>query len=261
MRLRISNLAWNETSEFLTAVKLSGVTGIELAPTKIWPSLEGVTAEEVKRVLLQPEWQKLTPLALQALLFGRPDLQLFQEPAACLNRLETVMQIAKWLDVRILVFGAPKNRLITPESASRVFSILEQVGKMAERYDCIFCVEPNPPVYGGNWGLDLSETLEILRALDHPAVRLHADTGAMLANGEKIAHLESSFDQLASCHISLPELRPLTQSRPDEHDFLRASMRVLSHAPHLNSVGLEMGAVKTLEALAENITFFTSLAP
>jgi D-psicose/D-tagatose/L-ribulose 3-epimerase len=260
MRLRISNLAWNEASEFLGTVKSSGVTGVELAPTKIWPTLEDVTAEEVKELLLRPEWQNLKPMALQALLYGRPDLQLFQEPEMCFNRLETVMQIAKWLEVRILVFGAPKNRLITPESAPHVFSILERVGKMAERYDCLFCVEPNPPLYGGNWALDLSDTLGILRTLDHPAVRLHADTGAMLANGESAVQLESAFDQLASCHISLPGLRPLTRSTQEERHLLRETMQMLFQAPDLHSVGLEMGAVETLEALTENIAFFNSLA-
>ena len=261
MRLRISNLTWNEPLEFLATVKSSGLTGIELAPTKIWPTLEEITAKQVEQLLLRSEWQNLTPLALQALLFGRPDLQLFQEPDACLNRLETVMQLARWLDVRILVFGAPKNRFVTPEISSRVFPILERVGEMAARYNCLFCIEPNPPLYGGNWALNLSETLKILRTLDHPSVRLHADTGAMLANKETIVQLEASFDQLASCHISLPGLKPLTQAGTEENDFFRQTMRALCWAPHLNSVGLEMNAAESLESLAENIALFKSLAP
>ena len=49
-------------------------------------------------------------VALQALLFGRPDLVLFESPerrSATLDYLEGVLRLASWLGAGPLVFGSP----------------------------------------------------------------------------------------------------------------------------------------------------------
>ncbi len=259
MRVRISNLAWDDATEFYGVVKAAGVSYLELAPTKIWPKLEEATEKSCAEFLQSPALQGLTPVAFQALLFGCPHLQLFQEPEECLRRLELVMQVARRLGVAILVFGSPKNRLVAPEVSKNVLGILERVGTLAQRYGTLFCLEPNPPRYGGNWALGLADTVAVLRELNHPAVRLHADTGSMLANGEAPAELEDVFDCMVSCHISVPGLLPPAYATQTERDLLQDVIPLLRKAPHLDSVGLEMARVESVAALEENVRFFTSL--
>ena len=260
MRLRISNLAWDNAPEFYRLVKMLGVPCVELAPTKIWPKLESVTDGDCQHFLKSQDLQGLQPVAFQSLLFGCPGLQLFQAPDDCLARLETVMRIAEWLGVRVLVFGSPKNRLTTPETVDSVLPILARAGALAERYHCALCIEPNPAIYGGNWALGLKETQTVIRELNHPGIRLHADTGAMLANGESVAQLEETFDILVSAHVSLPGLKPLSQGTETDLDLMRATVRALRAAPHLDSVGLEMAKVDSFAALEQNARIFTALA-
>jgi D-psicose/D-tagatose/L-ribulose 3-epimerase len=260
MQLRISNLAWDNPDEFFRLVKARQVSCVELAPTKIWPKLEDVTESQCRDFLVSAALRGLRPAAFQALLFGCPELQFFQAPKPCLERLETVMKVAQGLGVRILVFGSPKNRLLTNESREHVLHVCEQAGNLARDHGCLFCIEPNPPIYGGNWAMGLADTTALLRELNHPAVRLHADTGAMLENEEKVPQLEETFDLLVSCHMSLPGLKPLIVATAPERQLIRDVMQALRQAPHLDSVGLEMMRAENFEALEKNVSLFIEMA-
>src|SRR5205823_8379380 len=79
MKLAVSNLAWPVESDPAAADLLSrhGIRAIEIAPTKIWPRPAEATEGDV--VAYRSFWERrgFQIMALQALLFGRPDLMFF----------------------------------------------------------------------------------------------------------------------------------------------------------------------------------------
>src|SRR5262245_32244396 len=76
MRLAISNLAWpGEADESAAAVLVDcGAQGVEIAPTKVWTRPLEATASERRAYRAAWERRGIQVVALQALLFGRPEL-------------------------------------------------------------------------------------------------------------------------------------------------------------------------------------------
>ena len=115
-RFAVSNIAW-ETSEdgaIADVLRREGVGGVEIAPTKWREKPFEATAAEVASYRRSWEDRGLRVVSLQALLFGRPDLQLFASPesrAQLGDYLRRVIDFAAAVGAHALVFGSPKNRV------------------------------------------------------------------------------------------------------------------------------------------------------
>ena len=115
MKLAVSNIAWDnaELAEHLALLRDLGCQGIELAPSCIWP--EPVDASAGERAGLKEMVRKsgLELTGFHALLFTRPDLQLFKDRNGRDLTVDYVVGLARLcsdLDGRLLVFGSPRNR-------------------------------------------------------------------------------------------------------------------------------------------------------
>ena len=110
----VSNIGWNRHDDpaILDLLSRYHVTGIELAPSKVWSDLETVTEKDAEEYRAFLAGHGFVVPAFQAILFGCPDLQVFDPDShkALFARLELVARLASWMGAKILVFGAPKNR-------------------------------------------------------------------------------------------------------------------------------------------------------
>lgn len=216
MRLAISNIAWPAGADDAVAPLLHahGVEGVELALTKIWP--EPLDASEAEVRAYRERWQKrgVRIAALQALLFGKPQLTLFGAVSArrqTLEYLDGIIERAGWLGVDALVFGSPKNRQRGELSASKAWVIavpfFRDVGRMARRHGVTFCIEPNPTAYGCDFVTTVAEGVELVDAVAEEGFGLHLDTGGMaLAGDPAAASIAAAAARCRHFHVSEPFL-------------------------------------------------------
>jgi len=216
VKIAISNIAWNPENddEVVRLMSRYNIEGLEIAPTKIWPRPLEATAAELDDV--KTTWRKrgYPIIALQSLLFGRPDLTLFdgeQNRSAMADYLRGIISIAGRLDAGALVFGSPKNRIAGDRSVQEVNSIaarfFREMAEWAASCNTCFCLEPNPGEYGCDYVQTVSEALELIRAIDHPGLRLNLDTGIMTMNGEPLAEtIETALPYIGHLHLSEPNL-------------------------------------------------------
>ena len=87
MKLAISNIAWraDEDAAALPMLRDLGVQGLEVAPTRLWPDLSTVTADDLAAARREIEAQGPPVVAMQSLLFGRPELQVLDRKSTRLN--------------------------------------------------------------------------------------------------------------------------------------------------------------------------------
>ena len=156
MKLAISSIAWHPHEEPAIAALMQdmGIEGVEIAPTKIWASPLSAGADEIKRYRDFWEQKGIRIVAMQALLFGRPELTIFDGAAtrqAALDYLKGMIDLAAKLGAEALVFGSPKNRHVGTLPAADIASIAHDffraVGEYAGSRGCHFCIEPNPTAY------------------------------------------------------------------------------------------------------------------
>lgn len=237
MKTAISNIAWNpEDDERVAAwMKELGVEGVEIAPTKLWPKPLEATVDQL--VSYRRWWEKrgIPIVAMQALLFGRPELAIFETPAKrdeTLHYLERIMAVASALGAGPLVFGSPRNRKTNGRSPHEVEAIaiefFRRAGDAALRHHVTLCIEPNPTQYDCDWVTCAADGTDIVKKVDHPGFRLHLDAAGMHMAGDDIDRsIHAARDVLSHFHVSEPHLGPVTNGSVP-HD---------KHAQALKTIG------------------------
>ena len=236
MKLAISNLAWSSLDDEVIARLLQsmGITGVELAPTKIWEDPLAVSDAEVDDYRELWKSYGIEVVAIQSLLFGRPDLQLFGSVNARADTLEYLVQMTRLagrLGTTAMVFGSPKNRLrgeLTELAAARIATpFFRTLAETAAENGVAFCLEPNPARYGADWIITTADALTLADAVDHEGFGINADTGGMTLSGEDPATaIEACAAAVRHFHISEPDLAPIGASGVNHSLFAAALARV-----------------------------------
>lgn len=219
MRLAISNIAWDTAEDELIAALLQRykINAIDIAPGKYFPRPAEATNKEVLKV---KEWWSNNGIeitGMQALLFGTNGLNIFGSSASkipVLMHLKAICRIGGILGATRLVFGSPKNRdrrnLDDSTVKEQATDFFKRLGDIALSEGVFICLEPNPSCYGANFMTNTAETARIVNEIDHPAIRMQLDTGAMTINDENPIEVISQYAKLIGhVHASEPNLVPL----------------------------------------------------
>jgi D-psicose/D-tagatose/L-ribulose 3-epimerase len=212
----VSNIAWTpeEDGEAFSMLREFGLSHLEVAPGRVWPAAGETPLETVREGMGRLSEAGLRISGFQAILFGKPDLSLFDatsRPAlgSYLNRLAAVCATAGG---SYLVFGAPKNRWIPEEmprdqAVPKAVEFFHALGEHAKSLGVCFGIEANPAAYGCNFCTDISEVSALVRTIDSPGIRWHLDTGEMAMNAEAIPErILENADLISSLHVSQPNL-------------------------------------------------------
>jgi sugar phosphate isomerase/epimerase len=216
MRLAISNIAWETAEDEQVAALLNRhqIDAIDVAPSMYFPDPRNTTTTQLQRV--RDWWQSrgISVTGMQALLFGTTELNLFGSPdsqQAMLDHLEAVCRIGAGLGATRLVFGSPRNRDcsgLTPHEIEAISTrFFRALGETAAHHGVLICLEPNPSCYGANFMTNSADTARTVTAVNHPAIRMQLDTGALAINGEDAAAVIDAYGPLIGhVHASEPNL-------------------------------------------------------
>lgn len=229
MRIAISNIAWPTAndSDVAEALVAQGISAIEIAPTKIWPDPRHATEAQIRSYRGFWETRGISIVASQALLFGRPELTLFESAETRVRTLEylrSIVSVCGQLGAKAQVFGSPKNRRTQGrDRASVLGEAVDFFGKLAESAtaaDTVVVLEANPPDYGADFITRAGEAIELVRAVKHPGLRLHLDSACMTLAGDDPADvMPQAVDILAHYHVSEPHLVMIGQGGVDHARF------------------------------------------
>ncbi len=259
MKIAISNLAWSIAEDTSVAQILQAleIKGVEIAPTKIWKNPLQTSPDEINAYKTFWQRQGIQIVAMQSLLFGRPDLTLFREPEKrreTFDYLSSLIKLGNQLGAEILVFGSPKNRqrgsLTFSEAEAISLSFFSELGKVAKDYDVKFCLEPNPQVYECDFITNAQQGYELVTKINHQGLGLHLDAAGMTLSNEDIKlMLEKTIDKLCHFHISEINLEIITEGDVN-HQLFGKSLARLNYSGWKS---IEMRAKNTVDDLV-NIT-------
>ena len=260
MKLAISNIAWSpdEDEAISGLMREYGVTGVEIAPTKIWPHPLTTSSGELTAYTRFWHSRGIRLSSMQALLFGRPDLTIFEtaeKRQETLDYLKGITRIGGRLGAEVLVFGSPRNRSIgalNKEIAEEIaIQFFRQVGQFAESNGLIFCIEPNPEAYGCDFVTTSAEGRDLVAKVGHPGFGLHLDAAGMSLSHENIeVELEKSVSELCHFHISEPDLRPIGSDGVD-HQLFASTLSSLGYEGWLSVEMRAPGTTGTVGGIAE----------
>ena len=216
-RLAISNLALPQLimPGVLRDIHAVGVQGIEVAPTRVapWADLSDDRLDDYRLILAD---HGLVVSSLASLFFNTKGVNLLGDHAAferMRGHLQRVAAIGQRLGTTIGVFGSPQNRLrgalSTAAAAELGCARLRQLADTVAVEGFALVLEPVPAGYGGDFLPSAAEVIAMVKAVDHPGLRVHLDTGGVLLGGDRIADaVMAAGTSLGHFHIAEPGLGP-----------------------------------------------------
>jgi D-psicose/D-tagatose/L-ribulose 3-epimerase len=224
-KFAVSNIAWDWTEEdaVLRELQNAGVTGIEVAPTKVWPDWSGATPKAAGILRQRLADRGFFIPALQSVLFGRSALRLFGDRAARLalrEHLAMVGRLAYAIGARAMVFGSPQNRdrglLPSRAAMDQAVEFFSDVGSALSPMGVALCIEANPPAYQCNFLTRWHEAAELVQRVHSPGIALHFDVACtVLAGDDPIVAIQDCEIPFAHFHISEPLLGAFYEPRID----------------------------------------------
>jgi len=238
MKLSVSNIAWDteEENEVFELLQANGVSGIEMAPTKIWPAWQGAIPDKAKNIQQEYDDIGFKVPALQAILFDKPNLQVFGNTDSqneMLTHLDKVASLAKGFGAEVLVFGSPKNRDIGSLSTKQAFlegvDFFRRAGEVCKKWEVKLCLEPNPSIYNCNFMTHWYEVLEMVNAVSHPAVCVHLDTACISLEGDDVVEaIHKCADKITHFHVTEPNLGDFSAPTID-HSAIGQALKDVSY--------------------------------
>ena len=240
-KFAVSNIAWpaEQRDDAYRILAEAGIGGLEIAPGLFLPHAEDPfrpSRVEKDAALAPMRDAGLTLVSMQSLLFGVQGAALFgteAERATFEAAMLRAIDLAGELAIPKMVFGSPRQRAIPdgldPSAAeTRAVEVFRKLGDAAQSAGTRIALEPNAPDYGTNFLNRVEETAAFVRRVDHPAVALNFDVGALHAQGdfERIETIAPSVsDCTAHVHISEPALAPAPRDPEQAARVLTAMQR------------------------------------
>jgi sugar phosphate isomerase/epimerase len=216
MKLSVSNIAWNAAEDEVVFDRLSGlgVGGVEVAPSRIWPDWQGATPQAARALATEFEGRGLVVPAFQAILFGRPELQVFGSPEvqqALVDHVSRVAELAAAFGAKVMVFGSPKNRdpggLPADVAEGRAAELFHRVAERCAPFGVCLCLEPNPRVYACTFMTSYRDVLNMVERVNHPALGVHLDVACIQLEGDSVVEaVRAAAGRIRHFHVTEPNL-------------------------------------------------------
>ena len=260
INLSISNIGWDENNDFVvyTMMKNNGLTGLEIAPTRIFPKQPYDKLDDARAWAdkLKSENGFVVP-SMQSIWYGRTE-KLFgtvEERAALVDYTKKAIDFAETVGCKNLVFGCPRNRSI-PDGADESIAIkfFREIGNYAANHGTVVGMEANPPIYNTNYINDTVSALELIEKVDSEGFKLNLDVGTMVENDEAVSVLLGREKYINHVHISEPGLK-LIEKRSLHQDLAD----LLKACNYKGYVSIEVGKQEKAEDLGNMMKYVKTL--
>lgn len=248
----MSNIAWSvdERIEAYAILADAGITGLEIAPGLFFHAAADPfvpDAAVARDAMREAESAGLSLVSMQSLLFGVAGAGLFDGAAACAaleHGMGRAIALAGRFGIRNLVFGSPAQRRVPAGMAMgdalvQAAELFRRLGDRAASAGTRITIEANPAAYGTNFLNTLDEAEAFVERVDHPAIALILDLGAMHMNGSfdtVPARLPQIAPRLNHVHVSEPDLAPA----PADAEALVPVLQGLRALGYGKAVSIEM---------------------
>lgn len=259
-KLSISNLAWNpeNDNEIFALMQEYGFSGLEIAPTKIFPENPYSKLEEAKiwTENLKKEYGFSVP-SMQSIWYGKNE-KLFgseKERKILSDYTRNAIDFASVIGCKNLVFGCPKNRN-KPENADENVSIdfFKSLGDYAFSKNTCIAMEANPAIYNTNYINTTEAALDLIKKVDSDGFKLNLDVGTMIQNQESIDVLKGKTNLINHVHISEPFLKKI--EKKELHVKLVEFLRQVKYS---GFVSVEMGLTENLSDLEDVMRYLREI--
>jgi len=261
--LCVSNLSSNSISneQYYSILKYHGIKNIEIAPTKYgeWIDIfrEGLNYE---KIIINKF--NLNLYSFQSITYNITNNIFDDNNEIIMNHIKNVIDVAYNNNVKILVFGSPKNRYISnydKEYNDTIFiSFMNKIGDYIDNRDITICIENNSSKYNCNYLNTIDEVGYIVKKINNKNIKMIVDIGNCIMENDDINNINKYSDYIYHIHVSNPYLKPFINYNKSIYKNL---VDILKNINYKNKITLEFlnEGINEIEILNDSIKNFIEL--
>ncbi len=253
MKLAISNIGYSKEDAKSVYALLSKYkfSAIEIAPGIFVGNepYENIEKAKQEQEFLQTEYG-LSIVSMQGIWFGQTGNIFNKEQAKQLiNYTKKAVDFASALNIKNLVFGCPKNRVIpnglTQDDAIEFFEI---IANYANEKNTNIALEANPDIYGTNFCNTTESAIFFAKKIS--ALKINYDFGTCIVNNENFNELAKNVNIVNHVHLSEPYLEALelTQKRKEQYTELANLLKANNYNGYV-SIEMKTQDFKNIESI------------
>ncbi len=238
MNLSISNIAWSAKydSEMYMFLHQQGFTGLEIAPTRIFPNNPYDHTTEAKDFSLQLKREYgICISSMQSIWYGITE-SLFgteENRQKLIDYTKKAINFSEIIGCKNIVFGSPKNRNIPSLDKLPVgIDFFSKLGRYALQHNTVIAIEPNPPIYNTNFINTTKEAFDFCKQINSKGFLVNVDLGTIIQNQEDLREVRENIHLVNHIHISEPYLAQIEErdlhkqiKELDYHNFISIEMK------------------------------------
>ncbi len=262
IKLCISNIAWEmeDDDTVYSMMNQLGFHCLEIAPTRVFSTPYDQPMASLLSYKKHVESFGLQLVSMQSLIYNRPDVQLFtddQSREQFKGVLKQAIDFASALNIKNLVFGSPKNRVMHDEEHDYCVAIefFREIGAYCKEKGVLLAIEANSSMYGTNFLTTTKSAGDFVKEVNSEGISLQIDTGTMLINKEDPTIIQEYMKWVSHVHFSEMNLNVLNK----ENDLFYHSMfSILKEMNYQHCVSIEMRKTD-VETVVETMKFVKKL--
>ncbi|MEE2746121.1 MAG: sugar phosphate isomerase/epimerase family protein, partial [Pseudomonadota bacterium] len=237
LKISVSNIGLTayDHSEELFLLGDIGISGLEVAPSRVWP-MDQLTniAGEVEIYRRQVELAGLRVIGLHSLFYNMPGLGLFKDQPNRSKSLRFLAELSKMcrdLGGKILTYGGgrQKGSLTSENAKEEALNFFSDLIPMIQEHGTCFCFEPLGPE-DSDFINSVYESIWLVEQLNSPWLKVQLDAKALVQNGEaEITTFRSAEKYLVHFHANEPDLGVLGTSGIVNHKRLGQMLRAIGY--------------------------------
>ena len=255
MKLSISNIAWNteDNQRVYEYLSKKGFTGIEIAPTKLFPESPYDHIEEAVEYFAKlKDSYGLEVSSMQSIWYGQLG-NIFEsenDRIALQSYTFKAIDFASAIGCKNLVFGNPKARNKgESHTDDEVFGFFKSISDYAHNKNTCIALEPNPEIYGTDFINFTKQAFDFCKKSGCEKLRVNVDFGTIIYNNETLEWLQKDLALVNHIHISEPYLKKI------EKRELHNSLTALEQLGYDKYVSIEMGLQNTITDVFDVIDY------
>ena len=121
-----------------------------------------------------------------------------------LEHIKKIIDIGYKNNIRIIVFGCPKNRKINIniDNNNIFINFFKRIGEYCIDKNIIICIEPNSKYYNCNYLNLIKEVGDIVKSINHNNIKMMVDIGNVIMENDNIYDIFEYKDIIYNIDIS-----------------------------------------------------------
>ncbi len=218
IKFTVSNIAWqkNHLNKIINLFKKNHINTLEFSPNILLNN--NFSKKNIIKVKNFWNKKKIKLYSMQSILYGLDDTYLFgntNQKKKFLNEVKKKIIIAKYLGVKVIVFGSPKNKKnifnkSIKELDMEAIDMFKKINTICKKKKIIFCLEANPKIYKCEYLNYTNHAFQIAKKINSNFFKVNLDVGTIIQNKENPKNLiRNNLNLIGHCQLSMPLLKPI----------------------------------------------------